>query len=423
MCQLTLLHGETKFVKAMLGNLTLVNSTGNKDGHGIFFPEPIKKIYKTEEAGSDKIYEDSYWKMIEKCIGDTEETFLISHVRSASQTQKVINVDNAHPHQAGNIILMHNGTLEPEDDKLEVEGRIDSYWFTKRLAEICGRKYLKPEHIAQTMKEFRGKFAFLIADLRQPKIVYISRGRMADLGYTNYYDAEGNNLCFAVNTMKKNLGTVGLPMFWRAITGQKIYMDDPKELDSESIYIYDIPQGTLVKTKQKIEERSIFTKTSTTGNRNRTSGYRPHNRHGTEWDSPNHGVVNISAAESDKTVFSVAEYAVKMKLSFSELNHIYFLMYGHSVLFADIEEMKALDEFLEKLYKTYKGQGKGKKENVWRQIRALYSKRTDTPIFLEIYRIADKARFPWFFNANSGLKKHVRPSVQKWDSDGQKTSP
>jgi len=413
MCQLTLLHGETRIVKALLGNLTLVNSTGNKDGHGIYFAPPIKKFYKTQLNGGDKVFEDKYWEMIEDSVGDLKEICLMSHVRSASQTQRIISVQNAHPHQVGNIMLMHNGTLEPDDDKLEIEGRIDSFWFTKRLSEICGRKFLKPELIAKTLEEFKGKYAFLIADLRQPKIIYVVRGRLADLGFTNYYDAGGNNICFAINTMKKNLPTQGLPMFWRSVTGEEIHVDEPKDLDTESIYIYDIPNATLVKTDQEITERSLYTKTPT------KDSTQWDNRHGRNWNRGHlSGTTHISAATSDKAVFEVSQLALEMKLSFSELNYIYFLMFGHSILFVDADNLKLLQEFLEKLKKTSDGQGKGKKENLWRAIYCAYSLKTDAPVYLEIYEIADKARFPWFFNANSGLKKHVRSCIQKWNSDG-----
>lgn len=416
MCQLTLLHGDTKLVKAMLGNLTLVNSTGNSDGHGIYFAPPIKKFYKTQLSGGEKVFINDYWKMVDNSIGEEKEICLMSHVRSASQTQKIINVENAHPHQVGNIMLMHNGTLEPEDDTLEVEGKIDSYWFTKRLADICGRKHLKPEHIAKAMEDFRGKFAFLIADLRQPKIVYVVRGRLADLGYTSYYNADGKNICFAVNTKKASLNTLVLPMFWRSLTGEELFVDEPKDLDTESIYIYNIPTGELVKTDQKIEERSIYSKTTTT-HVNRTQNWNRHQERN-NWNNRHNRSTHISAADGDKAVFEVANLSRRMCLSFSELNYIYYLMFGHSLLFIDASNLKIFQEFLEKLKKTYDGQGGGKKENLWRSIYCTYSEKSNSPKYLEIYDIADKSRFPWFFNANSGLKKYVRSCIQKWNPNG-----
>lgn len=408
MCQLTLLHGDVNLVKAILGNLTLVNSTGNKDGHGIYFPPPIKKFYKTEENGGDKVFNDTYWEMIERCVGDLDEVCLISHVRSASQTQKIINVENSHPHQVGNIILMHNGTLEAEDDKLEVEDRIDSFWFTKRLSEVCGRKYLKPYHITETMEDFRGKFAFLIADLRQPKLIYVVRGRTAELGYTNYINDAGENVCFAINTVEKNLGNLVLPMMWRATTGEKITAEEPKELDKESIYIYDIPKGSLIKTDQEIKERSIYTsKTVTTRYQNDANW-----RHRNSYRPVNHMI----AATDDNVIFEVSKIARAMLLSFSELNYLYFLMFGCSLLFMDTDTLKVFHEFLKKLEKTSE-QGKGKKEKIWRENYIKYCGKTDTPVYLEIYEMAPKMRFPWFLNSNSGLKKYVRPCIEKWNSD------
>jgi len=404
MCQLTLLHGKTSIVKATLGNLTLNNSRGNTDGHGIYFPS-LKKYYKTSEDGGEIVFESTYWKRIEDLLTD-EETCLISHVRSASIKHKEINLDSAHPHISGNIILMHNGSLEPDDEKLEIKDKIDSYWFADHLRNVCGRKHLRPEHISKAMEDFNGKFAFLIADLRQPDLIYVVRGRTADLGYANYLDGDGNNLCFVINTEKKNISSIIVPMMWRAILGQEIVCTEEKDIDAESIYIYEIPTGTLIKTEEKILETYPKTKPAYVHQHSRVPDTPVPNRN-----------IYTSVAQYDRLAFEICKDAHDMFLTFSELNYLFLMMFGYSILLAESDEIEKLALFLKKLKKTYEGQGEGKKANIWRSVRLAFKEKMEDSSCIELYGLIDSLRFPWFFNANSGLKS-VHTSLQKWNPDG-----
>lgn len=409
MCQLTFLHGQTPFVKAVLGNLTLMNSAGNSDGHGFYFPPPVKSYYKTKVSGGDKVFEDDYWEMIENCVNDLEEVSVLSHVRSASINQKIINAENAHPHHAGSIILMHNGTLEPDDILLEIDDRIDSYWFTKRLADIVGRKHLKPEHISKAMEDFRGKFAFLIADTKQPDIVFIVKGKSASLGIANFVDEDGNNICFAVNTMKKNLETIMLPMIWRAIMSRDVFLaEEPKELEDESIYIYDIPTGSLILTEQEIKERDFLRKTSPVSNRGAYSGMG---------FSENHVSSYQSASSEGRLVYELCISANDMHLSFSELNHIFLLMHGCSILYANEQEIRSTAEFLVKLRKTWETNSTKKKTKLWIESVESFSKKAPDFPLISLYEMVPKFRFPWFLNSTGGLK-NVRSRIKEWNNNG-----
>ena len=411
MCQLTFLHGQTPFVKGILGNLTLMNSNGNSDGHGFYFPPPIKMYYKTKISGGDKVFQNSYWDRIESCIGDLGEIALLSHVRSASLRHKVINATNAHPHQVGSIILMHNGTLEPDNVELEIPDKIDSYWYTKRLAEIVGRKHLKPQHISEAMEDFRGKFAFLIADTKQPNIIYVVKGKSASLGYANYVDNEGKNICFAINTTKKNLETITLPMFWRAITSRGINLvETPVELDDESIYVYDLPKGSLILTDQKIKERATVISIRTpVNNRNAYNGmgYR---------DSGAYSSYQ-SASSEGRIVYELCMGASDMRLSFSELNHMFLLLHGCSILYANGDEIKSIASFIDKLRKTWETNANKKKEKLWLEALEEFNKKSPNSPTMQLYTLDPKLRFPWFLNSTKGLK-NVRSRVKTWSNNG-----
>ncbi len=410
MCQLTFLHGQTPIVKGILGNITLMNSAGNTDGHGLYFPPPIKKYYKTKVSGGDKVFQTNYWDRVESCIGDLEEIALLSHVRSASLNHKIINAENAHPHQVGSIILMHNGTLEPDDINLEIEDRIDSYWYTARLAEIVGRKHLKPQHISEAMEDFRGKFAFLIADTKQPDIIYVVKGKSASLGYANYIDDEGKNICFAINTMRKSLEMITLPMFFRAITSKGLYLaEKPVELEDESIYVYDIPKGALILTEQKVEERATVHRSPAVNNRSAygSMGYREDG-----------GYTSYQSASSEgRLVYELSMAATDMELSFSELNHMFLLLHGCSILYASGEEIKSMASFLEKLRKTWETNANKKKGKLWMEARQEFNDKYPSFPTIHLYQFDPKLRFPWFLNSVKGLK-NVRSRVKARSNNG-----
>lgn len=421
MCQLTFLQGDARIVKAMLGNLTLSNANdNNKDGHGFFFFKPVSKYYRTKDSGSDLVFNSAYWDIVEKCAGDNDELAVLAHVRSASIGFREIKTLNAHPFIVDNIILAHNGTLEAEDDKLEIKDRIDSFWFTHRLATIVNKEKLTPEHIAKAMEDFRGKFAFLIADLTQPTKLFIVKGRSADLYYGVWKDKAGNNKCYAVNTSKMNMYNVAAPMFWRSILGEEISLDkeDIEEFDDESIYIWDVAKKTLDKTDVKIPERTTITKTTTVHH----GGYS-RAEDSEYWNNYGRPPVNRNYADRqgensvEKLVGRVCYASHKFNLSFSEMNYLFTMLYGYSILFSEKESLKSFEEFLEKLEKSWETQGEGKKENSWINVRNIFAVSCEDIPMIEIYEKFPKLKFPWWFNAKSGFK-NVRSRIQSGNFNG-----
>ena len=95
MCQLSFLQGDARIVKAMLGNLTLLNSNdNNKDGHGFYMFNPIGKYYRSKNAGHELVFDDKYWDVVDSCVEDNKEVAMLSHVRSASVGFKEIKREN-----------------------------------------------------------------------------------------------------------------------------------------------------------------------------------------------------------------------------------------------------------------------------------------------------------------------------------------
>lgn len=419
MCQLTFLQGDAPIVKAMLGNLTLTNANdNNKDGHGFYFFKPISKYYRTKDSGSDLVFNSDYWDIVEKCVGDNDEVAVLSHVRSASIGFKAVKTLNAHPFIVDNIILAHNGTLDTDNEKLEIKNRIDSFWFAHRLAAIVNKKKLTPEHIAKTMEDFTGKFAFLIVDLSQPTKLFIVKGRTADLHYGIWKDKAGNNRCYTINTSKMNMYNIAAPMFWRSIIGEDITLEKDAivEFEDESIYIWDTKTKLLEKTDVEIKERYPVVKTTThhANSREGDNGY---------WNNYGRPEVNRNYSGShgensiEKLTGRICNKAYKFSLCFSEVNYLFVMMFGYSILFSEKDDLLIFEELIDKLENVWKTQGKGKKETKWKNVRSLFAIQQEHTPMIEMYEKFPKLKFPWWFNSKAGFK-NVRSRIQSGNLNG-----
>lgn len=214
MCQLSFVNLKNKkFNSIMSLFLASHNSILNPDGFGVFVND---RIYKSDMPG--------YMITNIKQICSTDNPIMM-HVRKASVNSKK-NENKAHPFVFGCYVLMHNGTLEPQSGKIP-DDMIDSEYFALELSKRGNRTV---EALQETMKNFKGKFAFLIYN-RDENSYYAVRGKTADLNIVNV--SIGGTSGFIINTETDTLvrALIMLENFYPDTKVSKI-----EELDKESIY-------------------------------------------------------------------------------------------------------------------------------------------------------------------------------------------
>jgi predicted glutamine amidotransferase len=391
-----MLHGRSDVVKVMLPNLTYHNAlANNKDGHG-YFVVP-KMIWRTIEEGNEVVFKDKYMANVEEFIDGDKETTIISHVRAASfKFKELVDIENTHPFQVDNLILMHNGTLATDNEDLEIEKQIDSVWFIQHLADIVKGRKLNPTHIVKAMEEFTGKFAFLIVDMKQPTKIFVVKGRTADLYYTTIRDGRNKVLATAINTSENNLKFSYAPMYWRAIKGTKLIIQEPEELDDESIYIYDTETSELVKTGFEIKEETTVTT---------TQRMYPRGGDGEDHWHPQMGYHSgyVSPASIDTMIDKISNLAFTMRLGYTEINLIFQLLFNTPLLFAEKEHIEPFLDTLEIIAKEYSNRV-GKKLEKWQTIKNSYDYDFPHGNAIDIYNRTGIV-FPWFLQSGSGIKR------------------
>jgi hypothetical protein len=277
MCQLTLLDIDPKLKlgKVSIRNLTELNQTAiqkyspqtNEDGFGYMTFSKAPEIIKTGKSAIS--WWNKNWETYQKSVRNPNGIY---HVRAASNNIKTIFEEDAHPFYHGHIIVAHNGTMT-EDDKLEndeelqklfevvdpKEPMIDSEKFCKLLSHICGKDKLEKEHIVLTMEYFHGPFALLIYDTKQPKKLFVARGKDRPLHMAEVYSGKrrGERIGLVLNTHLYEL------MFW-----SKMVKSVAKEfhnmnlhigitsLQEESIYEYNIGSYDIGEIVGEIKQTS-----------------------------------------------------------------------------------------------------------------------------------------------------------------------
>jgi predicted glutamine amidotransferase len=383
----------------------------NKDGLGYFVIPDM--IHRTTESGTVAVYHNEYHDDLRSYIGDSKETAIISHVRAASlQFKDLMELEHTHPFQIGKLIVMHNGTLEAKDEKHEIEDMIDSYWYTHRLATIVGKKKLTPMHIKEAMEDFTGKFALLIVDMAQPETLFIAKGRMAYLYKSTIKDSRGRLLANILNTSKQNIQYCPARMYWKAMRGNNLTIEEPVELDDESIYIYDIPSKEMVKTDVEIKEESSVIvhrhHPASDFNRGMMSAYE---------DDYNWGSDYVSPRDIDKQIDKISDLAFSMKLKFTDINLLFSLVCGSSIMFADKEDVSLFYDFMKELENEHNNRV-GKKLANWTIIQQSFYDKYPNGSSVEIYEKTDLA-FPWFLQSGSRIKyvsNRIKSGYFNWET-------
>lgn len=285
MCQLTLLDIDPKLKlgKATIRSLMELNQQAivkfspqtNEDGFGYMTFAKAPEIVKSGLSATKWWHEN--WETYQKSVRNPNGIY---HVRSASSNISTVFEDDAHPFHHGHIILAHNGTMSESDEltddkKLQklfetanpkTEPMIDSEKFCTVLAYICGRSKLNKEHIILAMDYFHGPFALLIYDTKQPKKMFVVRGKDKPLHMAKFYSGKrnGERIGLVLNTQLYEL------MYW-----SRLVKSIAKEfhninlhigitlLETEKIYEYNIGSYNIEKAVEEIKQTSPPTKITT----------------------------------------------------------------------------------------------------------------------------------------------------------------
>jgi len=210
MCQLILINTNDKDINTalLLSQLLIDTETSHQNGFGVF--SNGRDLNKTKETPHH--FED-LGITLKKEIKNKKP--ILAHVRQASTNQEISN-EKAHPFESAHFILAHNGTLElskeysenhpKQVEALEKSKLIDSEIFLMHLEFAYeDEKHDFVKAINKAMKDFSGKFAFLIFEKELGKY-YAVRGNTADLHFAKILSGPEKELIgYVINTEEKSL--------------------------------------------------------------------------------------------------------------------------------------------------------------------------------------------------------------------------
>lgn len=131
--------------------------------------------------------------VIKRCVGKLRNLELeveedkpkghcgIGHTRWATHGRP--SETNAHPHKAGNVILVHNGIIENFSELRSMLAKKGHTFSSETDTEVACHliyeyyKKLKsmPKSIAAAIKDIRGSYAFVIMDENDPEVIYATK--------------------------------------------------------------------------------------------------------------------------------------------------------------------------------------------------------------------------------------------------------
>lgn len=234
MCQLTYSNMHEMYLNSlMIYLLGKIGSEKHDDGVGFICPD--NSIWKCQLAAKDIT---NLGGIVSKFVIDDKP--IPFHIRAATYGIEVTK-ENAHPFNGKHYILMHNGTLlprngeEPKDKKKDS----DSKKFLDALdsARDTNKKKKFPEIFNDAMKDFAGKFAFIIRE-KDTNVDYIVRGRTAEL-WISYVIVDDKKSGYVINTSKETLKSAFHEFIniWDLFFPENVKFSEPKLLKQETIFI------------------------------------------------------------------------------------------------------------------------------------------------------------------------------------------
>jgi predicted glutamine amidotransferase len=284
---------------------------------------------------------------------------LMGHIRQASVGVPVIE-EYAHPFYNGETFFMHNGTLtpkKPEDFILEMEveytseekpGVIsivkekisDSLIFYEEFVRISSKNPDKTtvENIIATLDKFYGKFAMLL-HVKAEKKTYVIRGKTADLHISyikNSQKEDAKTTGYVINTNSEDLFlSLNLLSNLGQLSGKSpIYFTEPKIIESEKIYL--VKDFDLEIVGEAKENSAPVAATNFFGRAGARGGGQVW---GEDWELYSADTGNTSNVKNPvvKAVNEIFPFMLSHLLTFSDMERLFYFLYGTSMLEATEE--------------------------------------------------------------------------------------
>lgn len=390
MCQLSFINSNNEKINGYLSILALtINSeSDHKDGFGFFSSAHKKPIVCNTEIANSTINQQ-FLKFNKNPV--------ICHVRKASvKTTEKISGHN-HPFINDNYVLAHNGTLT--HTKLDLPPNlIDSQFFHQ---ELLAEFYKNPENLFldifnKTMKNFTGKFAFLIYDISSKKY-YAIRG-MATL-YIAYIKINGENIGYIINTEKGSIDKLihyaetTIPLLF------KVYPEftSPELLKAETAF--ELKKDNIEEIGKVLEVATPYKQTVFY----RNYEVPPNNGHYTKTtkNKITRPLTDDSSLNQIAEKFSdFLDYVGPL-----EIDTMFFLIYGKGILECTLDE---INEFFDKYSKRILAYATKDKQKAFQKI---YQAQTAPKEKILLYE-GIGLKFPYFLHTTKDLQGII-PNAHK----------
>lgn len=328
----------------------------HEDGFGI---SSGTEIYRHEKCA----WNLTDWTRYVKFITDKP---VMTHVRKASLVggaRLIKDKKYNHPFRTKNLILMHNGTLLRKDevDKYKVDKVVDSEIFLRSLSKVYNRNgHNLTNALQKTMKDFYGKFAFIIYEILKDKYMIV-RGKTALLHYLNLQVKKDDKVAltgFVINTDKDSLyeGLCIANNYTINSHDMQIGWEKGKAvevLDAESIY--EIDRFEFKKTGEIEENSEPVTTTTTTYSRG--SNYQ------NDWATQGF------SKEELRIIREIGTFKNKWRISLEYLDLMFYFTFGTGLLSSEEDDFKL---FADKIIPNLNKHAKKEEDflvKVWAEIR------------------------------------------------------
>jgi len=388
MCKMTFVNDLTGIITPdIVRRITSTNAIfENEDGFGYFLFD-INFLSKSHLEGRD-FWRNSYQEYVSKHTVNG-----LYHARKASTiyNARPESSEDSHPFEVGNIVLTHNGTLNPRythkyyDVYRDILGNV-AHTDSRRVAEIIN-KFSEETPLTQedgidvlqrATNMFSGAFCFFVHDKRVPNLCWVIRGKDRTL-FKLDFEIKGIPGT-VINTENRALLLLLEDIVYK-VDGKRnnVHMKEFKEIPPNTTLCIDLNNNACEVYDNIIVQDSAFP-------REEVKVIPAHTTSVNKVDS-----TSQSLSILEKVVYT----AFELGLSYTELCVIFEMSCASNIFCADDKDLESLFDVLLK----FKSSMSSHKLGIWRSIVTINSKLS----ILDIYDKFD-LEFPWMLNSKKILK-------------------